>query len=197
MIRLFIAGLEIRQGRFWRTQQGYHNSKSKFFGPGRRKPKEFRQILFKKKEFYTGGDVLICEVIMREIQAARRFVDAINEHDIDALYGLMASNHRFIDGMGTVMTGREDIKRGWAEYFKMVPDYVIEIRETFKDADTVVFLGWASGTYTADGTLKKENYWKTPVALRAVVDGDKVTEWQVFADNEPIRTVMRREGTLK
>ncbi|MBN1212967.1 MAG: nuclear transport factor 2 family protein [candidate division Zixibacteria bacterium] len=133
---------------------------------------------------------------MNAILTARRFVDAINDHDIDALYELMAGGHRFIDGMGMEVAGREAMKRGWIGYFKIVPDYLIEIVETFDDADTVVFLGWASGTYTGDGTLKKENFWKTPAAWRAVVEDGKVTEWQVYADNEPIRQMMRREGAL-
>jgi len=133
---------------------------------------------------------------MNGIQTARRFVDAINDHDIDALYGLMAGPHRFIDSMGMEVAGREAMKRGWIGYFKIVPDYLIEIGETFDDADTVVFLGWASGTYTVDGKLKEENYWKTPAAWRAVVDSGKVAEWQVYADNEHIRLIMRREGAL-
>ena len=133
---------------------------------------------------------------MNGVQTARRFVDAINDHDIDALYGLMAGTHRFTDSMGMEVSGREAMKLGWIGYFKMVPDYQIDIEETFDDADTVVFLGRASGTYTVSGTLKMENFWKTPVALRAVVDDGKVTEWQVYADNEPIRQIMRREGAL-
>ena len=133
---------------------------------------------------------------MNGIRIALRFVDAINEHDIDTLYDLMAVNHRYIDSMGKEVTGREDAKRGWVEFFKMVPDYRIQIEETFNDFDTVVFLGRTSGTYSADGALKKENFWKTPTALRAAVDGNQVTEWRIYADLEPLRALMRRKGAL-
>ncbi len=38
--------------------------------------------------------------------------------------------------------------------------------------------------------MKKEDFWKTPASSRAVVKGGKIAQWQVFADNEPIRAIM-------
>jgi limonene-1,2-epoxide hydrolase len=58
----------------------------------------------------------------------------------------------------------------------------------------VVMLGKARGTYSTDGTLKAENRWETPAAWRAVVEGGLVAEWRVYADNEPMRELMRRAG---
>lgn len=52
-------------------------------------------------------------------------------------------------------------------------------------------LGVADGTYAPNGELKVENRWKTPTAIRAQVDGGLVTEWRVYADNEPIRRLIR------
>ncbi|HEY1939222.1 MAG TPA: nuclear transport factor 2 family protein [Candidatus Angelobacter sp.] len=43
-------------------------------------------------------------------------------------------------------------------------------------------------------TEKKENFWKTPAAWRAVVKDGKIAVWQVFADNEPIRAIMRKNA---
>ena len=40
--------------------------------------------------------------------------------------------------------------------------------------------------------FKPENRWKTPVALRASVEGDRISEWQVYADNEPMRKLMAK-----
>jgi hypothetical protein len=40
--------------------------------------------------------------------------------------------------------------------------------------------------------LKMENRWETPAAWRAVVEGGLVAEWRVYADNEPMRELMRR-----
>jgi len=126
---------------------------------------------------------------------ARKFVAAINRHDVDAIFDMMTEDHRFIDGMGSVIKGSEEMKKGWNGYFSMVPDYSIDIDEIFVLGNSVVLLGLASGTYSSDGTLKQDNYWKTPAAWRALVSGDKIREWQVFADNEPLREIMRKEGS--
>ena len=123
---------------------------------------------------------------------ANKFVVAIDRHDVETIYELMTDDHRFIDSMGNITNGREEMKKGWNGYFKMVPDYLIEITGTFVSGNTVVLLGKASGTYSADGTLKPENHWETPAAWRALIEGEYIKEWQVFADNEPIREVMRK-----
>jgi hypothetical protein len=99
--------------------------------------------------------------------------------------------------MGEMMQGSERLKQAWIAYLKMMPDYHIEIREIYGSGRTLVLLGEASGTYTVDGNLKPENFWKVPAAWRAVVVGDKILEWQIFADNEPVRQIMKREGSLK
>jgi hypothetical protein len=90
------------------------------------------------------------------------------------------------------VTGREQMTKGWQAYFAMVPDYTITIDETFADGSVVVLLGLAQGTYATGGQLQPENKWQTPAAWRAVVRGSLVAEWRVYADNEPIRQVMRK-----
>ncbi len=125
---------------------------------------------------------------------AQAFVRAINRQDVEALAGLMAPEHRFQDSLGNLVVGREKMRAGWAAYFRMVPDYSIAIDETFSDGPVMVMLGVAEGTYAPDGNLKPENRWKTAVALRAQVEDGLVTEWRVYADNEPIRERMRKSG---
>jgi hypothetical protein len=47
-------------------------------------------------------------------------------------------------------------------------------------------------TFVPKGGMKKpENKWKTPTVLRALVKEEKVAEWRVYCDNEPIREKMR------
>jgi ketosteroid isomerase-like protein len=121
---------------------------------------------------------------------AKAFVDAINRHDVDALYALMSEGHRFSDSLGAVFEGRDALRAGWESYFRMVPDYVLTVRETFCDGAVVVMLGTASGTYAKEGVLEPANRWETPAALRAEVHGGRVTEWRVYADNEPLRKRM-------
>ena len=126
-------------------------------------------------------------------KSADQFVAAINRQDVAAIYELMTEDHRFIDSEGQIFEGRERMRAGWEDYFKIVPDYRIEVSETFVSGDTIVFLRHGSGTYTSDGNLKLENYWQTPAAWKAVIIGEKVRLWQVFADNEPIRRIIRAE----
>ncbi len=123
-----------------------------------------------------------------------QFIRAINEHDVEAISELMTEDHRFIDSGGQIFEGREEMKQGWLHYLNMMPDYRIHISAVFDSENSVVLIGKASGTYTKNGGLKPENHWETPGAWRAIVSGDKVKEWQVYADNEPIREIMRKES---
>jgi ketosteroid isomerase-like protein len=127
---------------------------------------------------------------MRPSTIARRFVQAINAHDLDAICGLTTEGHRFIDSLGAVVEGREAMRVGWSHYFRMVPDYAIQVERDFESGPLVVLFGSAGGTYTPDGVLREEGRWSAPAALYAVVEGEHVSEWRVYADNEPIRRRM-------
>jgi ketosteroid isomerase-like protein len=144
---------------------------------------------------------------------ARGFVAAINRQDVGALAELMTPAHRFIDALANVVEGREKVRAAWVGYFRMVPDYRIDVVESYwskepgisdpsippsllsrfalDDGSSVVLLGMARGTFAPDGALKPENRWETPVALRALIVNGKVAEWRVYADNEPMRRLMR------
>lgn len=125
---------------------------------------------------------------------AHAFVRAINRQNVDALAELMTEEHRFIDSMGNVSEGREKMRSSWARYFAMVPDFTVAIEEIFCDGPVVVMLGVAQGTYSTDGQLKPENRWATPAAFRAFIQEQKVAEWRVYCDNEPIRQKMAKSG---
>jgi len=124
---------------------------------------------------------------------ARAFVRAINSQDLGELEKLMTEGHRFVDSLGTVVEGRDKMRNGWAAYFRMVPDYTVIVEETFSDGPVVAMLGVARGTYSSDGRVRSENSWQTPAALRARIEGDRVAEWRVYADNEPIRQLMAKQ----
>jgi uncharacterized protein (TIGR02246 family) len=126
------------------------------------------------------------------IPVATAFVRAINRQDAATLAELMTDDHRFVDSLGNVVEGREKMRAGWIGYFRMVPDYSLAMEETYADGPVVLLLGVAQGTYTTDGTLKAENKWQTPVAIRVAVENGKVAEWRVYADNESIRRLMSR-----
>ena len=129
---------------------------------------------------------------------AQAFVRAINRQDADRLAELMSPAHRFVDSLGSDTEGRDKMRDAWAAYFRMVPDYAVAIEEYYPsrpstDNDPVIImLGIASGTYTRDGSLNPKNRWQTPIAVRAVVEDGLVSEWRVYADNEPMRKLMSR-----
>jgi uncharacterized protein (TIGR02246 family) len=125
---------------------------------------------------------------------AHAFVRAINRQDPDGLAELMTEEHKFIDSLGNMVEGREKMRASWAKYFRMVPDYSVAIEETLCDGPVVVMLGMAQGTYAPDGQLMPENRWTTPTAFRAFIQDEKVAEWRVYCDNEPIRQRMAKSA---
>jgi hypothetical protein len=106
----------------------------------------------------------------------------------------MTSDGEFIDALGSRVQDLTKLRSAWEGYFKMVPDYSISHSEIFANGDTVAVFGSAQGTFSQDGWLSKENFWKTPAAWRAVVKDGKIAIWQVYADNEPIRALMRKSS---
>jgi len=118
------------------------------------------------------------------------FIERINKHDVEGLTGLMSADHLFIDSLGSSLRGREAMRRAWIAYFHMIPDYSIESREVIRNGDTVGVFGIARGTFSSDGTLDPKNQWEMPAAWRAVVKEGQIAEWQVYADNEPVRRIM-------
>ncbi len=107
---------------------------------------------------------------------AEQFVNAINAHDIERL------------------ASRDAMREGWKFYFSMVADYNLDINRSFVAEDgkaEAMLVGVASGSYWSNGIKRPDSSWSAPVALRAVVRDDHIAEWQVYADNEPIREQMR------
>lgn len=126
------------------------------------------------------------------VDVVLQFEHAINSRNPDAICAFMSSDGEFIDSLGSVLEGAEKLRAAWAGYFKIFPDYSISHTEIFAEGNTVAIFGAAQGTTAAEGEIKKENFWKTPAAWRAVVRDDKIAVWQVYADNEPARAVMRK-----
>ena len=117
-------------------------------------------------------------------QIALSFVDAINIHDIDKIYSLMADDHLFIDAYASEVHGREEMKRSWIGYFEWFPDYRIEVTDVFVDEEKVAIFGIASGTYRGEVTDDGRNRYKLPAAWNVVVGNNKVKLWQVICDSK-------------
>lgn len=125
-------------------------------------------------------------------QIAYDFVHAINEHNIDMIYALMANDFKFIDAYGGEEVGKEHMKNSWMGYFKWFPDYKIEIEDTLINDNCIVILGFASGTFEKKVTSSNENYWRLPASWKIVVENDKIKLWQVFCDSKiPFEIIMK------
>ena len=131
-------------------------------------------------------------VMSNPIQMVLEFEKLINSRNPEAICAFMTADGEFIDSLGNRIQGTEKLRAAWAGYFKMVPDYSISHSEILADGNTVAVFGSAQGTFSKGGQLRKEDVWKTPAAWRAVVKDGKIAVWQVYADNEPIRAIMRR-----
>jgi ketosteroid isomerase-like protein len=112
------------------------------------------------------------------------FATAINEHNVEKIYLLMADDHTFIDAHGNEMIGNEKMKAGWAGYFQWFPDYKIEIIDVFMIDNMVAAFGFAGGTYKGEQTSNQENYWHLPAAWRIIISDNKIKLWQVYADTK-------------
>lgn len=118
----------------------------------------------------------------KEIAAVRDFVAAINQGDASQLSGLMTEDHTFIDSLGKTETGRDNMTKGWEGYFRMFPDYRVEVESILQDGNLVAAFGSASGTYNGKRGLVPANRIEMPAAWKAIVENGKVKLWQVYAD---------------
>jgi ketosteroid isomerase-like protein len=81
---------------------------------------------------------------------AKKFVDAINAHDVDALTKLMSSDHVLVDSLGSKFPASA-IRSGWQQYFTIVPDYSVEVDQIASDGNVIFLCGSAGGTFTPKG----------------------------------------------
>ena len=122
---------------------------------------------------------------------ALEFIDRINSHDIPLLAEMITEDHLFIDAQGNQVRGRQPLERGWRACFEWFPDYSVQVDQAFANGNIAVVTDWAMGTYSVHGRLTPENRWRTPSAWQAVIRNQRIAEWRVYADNEPVWKVMR------
>lgn len=123
------------------------------------------------------------------LEVAMDFIKRINAGNVNALCDLMTEGHIFQDALGKRFIGRETMRQGWTQYFKMVGDYQVHAEEFFQTVDRLAIFGSASGRY-AGGRGANNNFWEVPAAWRAVVKDGLMAEWRVYADNQPLRKLM-------
>ena len=124
---------------------------------------------------------------------ALEFIDRINSHDIPLLTSLVTDDLLYIDAQGHQIRGRRELERSWRACFEWFPDYSVQVDQAFANGHIAVITGCARGTYAVYGRLSRENSWKTPAAWQVKVRHEKIAEWRVYADNEPVWKVLREK----
>lgn len=127
---------------------------------------------------------------METRDVAEAFVKAINSGRAERVYAMMTAGHLFIDSLGAETSGRDTMLEGWRAYFRLIPDYRIEVAGWFVEGQSALLHGGASGTLYRDSRPVPNGAWRIPAAWRLVSDGRKVAEWQVYADNKPVYALL-------
>ncbi|HZC65986.1 MAG TPA: nuclear transport factor 2 family protein [Candidatus Dormibacteraeota bacterium] len=134
------------------------------------------------------------------IEIATAFIECINAADVAGLYELMTEDHIFQDALGDRFLGREKMRHGWTSYFSMVGNYKALVKEHFIRENNVAMFGTASGSYPAAAAASlpevsansaAAKFWEVPAAWHVVTRGGQVAEWRVYADNLPLRKLMK------
>jgi len=142
------------------------------------KDSDFKIDIVERKKFDT-------------VKTVYEFIETINDHKIDKIIDMLADDHVLIDSMGTKATGKETLLKSWKGYFSWFPDYKIELKHTFVDEDSISLFGKASGTFYTGADIK-ENKFEIPAAWRAEVKQNKISLWQIFADNHPVWQIIEK-----
>ena len=76
----------------------------------------------------------------------------------------------FIDSLGNRIEGKQALLAGWRAYFRLFPDYRIEIDAMLTDGREAMLHGRAGGTLHRDGQPVEGGRWEMPAAWRAASD---------------------------
>lgn len=107
---------------------------------------------------------------------AERFVAAVNAHDLDALGALMTDDFAYIDSWREGIVGRDNVLAAVAVLFAADKGFGIEVERKFYRAPHVLMSGKVISMQFAD---KRRAVW------RARCDGDRLAEWQSWAEGGP------------
>ncbi len=119
------------------------------------------------------------------------FVSRINTHDVDGIADSLTSDHVFIDAHDTVHEGKWFMRKAWAEYFKLFPDYKIEVEHVLEQGNILAIFGYASATYKGP-EADPSNFWRLPAAWKTIIREGKIKLWQVYCDYKIIYDTIQK-----
>jgi ketosteroid isomerase-like protein len=108
---------------------------------------------------------------------ALKFVECINNQDIEGLVSLMTEGFTMIAYEGKLETGRELMKEGFQGYFTDFPEYKIHISKVARSGDDIAIIGKTTGSHISPEIDAKET-----VIWTAKVEDNLVSEWRIFSD---------------
>lgn len=126
---------------------------------------------------------------VKNINLVLSFINAINNHDVHAIVQHLTDDHMFRDSIGINVIGIEDMQEAWESCFMLFPDYKINYEDLICGTDEIAVYGIASGTVNIGNRIDEHNHWAIPATWKAVIKNDKIAEWRVYADIEPIRKI--------
>ena len=129
---------------------------------------------------------------METRQVVEAMVAAINGGRAERVANAMSLDGVLVDSLGRRIEGRSALTDGWRAYFRLFPDYRIEVESILTDGQEALLHGRAHATLHRDGRAVEGGGWEIPAAWRAVSDGRRVAHWQVYADNKPVYALLER-----
>jgi ketosteroid isomerase-like protein len=122
--------------------------------------------------------------------AVEAMVAAVNSGRAERVANAMSLDGVFVDSLGRRIEGRAALADGWRGYFRLFPDYRIEVEAILTEGQEALLHGVARGSLHRDSHPVPGGAWEIPAAWRAVSDGRKLSLWQVFADNKPVYALL-------
>jgi peptidase E len=126
------------------------------------------------------------------VNIVKQYIDFINTHNIEGLINLTDENALFTDSMGINTKGLNNMKKAWDILWSFFPDYHLNVKEIICKNGLVAVFGTASGTLAADGKLLPDYKFEIPASWTATVNNGKITKWNVYADNQPVRKLINK-----
>lgn len=108
---------------------------------------------------------------------ALRFVECINNQDIEGLVSLMTKDFIMITYEGESEIGRELLRKGFQGYFTDYPGYKIHVEKVARSGNDIAIVGKTTGSHIPPEVEERET-----VILIAKIEGNLVAEWRIFSD---------------
>lgn len=130
-------------------------------------------------------------------RVALAFVERINLGDVSRLLELMTEDHEFVDMAGDSFRGLALMQEAWTDYFRLFPDYEIQVETTSVNGDSVVLVGRSDGSLSAagrralrrpDGSLPDDLQGRAIWTAR-IRDG-RVAQWRICVDTPTVRSCL-------